>query len=53
MLVENRKWECKRKSYRPQYTVISRTPLASRKMAFRDILAAIAIYTNGVMHEFR
>lgn len=49
VLVENRKWKCKRKSCRFQYTVTSRTPLASRKMAFRDILAAIAIYTNGVM----
>ena len=32
-----------------QYTVTSKTPLASHKMAFRDILAAIAEFVNGVM----
>ncbi|OWR00354.1 IS1595 family transposase [Sphingopyxis witflariensis] len=58
-LVENRKWKCKgaikneitgetSKCYL-QYTVTSRTPLASRKRSFCDILAAIATFVSGVL----
>lgn len=58
-LVENRKWKCKgtiidpetgesRKCYL-QYTVTSRTPLASRKRSFCDILASIATFVSGVL----
>ena len=54
-----RRWKCKgaftdpktgqlRKCYL-QYTITSWTPLASHKMAFRDILAAAAEFINGVM----
>ena len=48
-LVENRKWKCQDTSCRVQFTVTSRTILASRKMSFRDLLAAIAITVNGVL----
>lgn len=48
-----RKWKCRgsldgRKCYL-QYTVTSKTPLASHKMSFRDLLAAIAEFVAGVM----
>ena len=48
-LVENRRWKCQHKECRTQFTVTSRTILSSRKMAYRDILAAIAITVNGVL----
>jgi transposase-like protein len=38
-------WKCKGCSYR--FSVTSGTIFASRKMPLRDILAAIAIFTNG------
>jgi len=41
------KWKCKNPACRIQYTVTSKTPLASRKLSFRDILAIIAIFANG------
>lgn len=47
-LVKNRKWKCKEKTCRTQFTVTSKTPLASRKLEYRDILAAIATFANGV-----
>jgi hypothetical protein len=48
-LVEDRKWKCKHAECRIQFTVTSRTILASRKMGYRDLLAAIAITVNGVL----
>jgi hypothetical protein len=48
-LVENRKWKCQRKDCRIQFTVTSRTIFSSRKMAYRDLLAAIVITVNGVL----
>jgi len=48
-LVEDCKWKCKHAECRIQFTVTSRTILASRKMAYRDLLAAIAITVNGVL----
>lgn len=38
-------WKCKGCGYR--FSVTSGTIFASRKMALRDILAAIAIFVNG------
>jgi len=40
-----RKWKCKSCAY--QFSVTSGTVFASRKLEFRDILFAIALYTNG------
>lgn len=48
-LVENRKWKCQHKECRAQFTVTSKTILSSRKMPYRDLLAAIAITVNGVL----
>jgi hypothetical protein len=48
-LIENKKWKCRQKQCRIQFTVTSRTIFASRKMAFCDIVAAIAIFANGVL----
>ncbi len=46
-LIEDRKWKCQHKECRIQFTVTSRTIFSSRKMAYRDLLAAIAITING------
>jgi transposase-like protein len=40
-----RKWKCKSCTY--NFSVTSGTVFASHKLAFRDILLAIALYTNG------
>ena len=48
-LIENRKWKCQHKECRIQFTVTSRTIFSSRKMAYRDLLASIAITVNGVL----
>lgn len=40
-----RKWKCQSCTY--QFSVTSGTVFASRKLEFRDILLAIALYTNG------
>lgn len=40
-----RKWKCKACSF--QFSVTSETIFASRKLEFRDILFAIALWTNG------
>lgn len=43
---KRRLWECK--SCRYQFSATSRTIFASRKLAIRDYLLAIAIFVNGV-----
>ncbi len=48
-LADRRKWMCKKNSCRLQYSVTSKTILASRKLLFRDLIGAIAIFVNGVM----
>jgi transposase-like protein len=40
-------WRCKAKECGCQFSVTSGTIFASRKLAIRDILAAIAIFANG------
>lgn len=40
-------WRCKAKECGCQFSVTSGTIFASRKLSIRDILAAIAIFTNG------
>ena len=40
-------WRCKAKECGCQFSVTSGTIFASRKLSVRDILAAIAIFTNG------
>jgi transposase-like protein len=47
VLVDDRKWKCI--GCKLQFTVTSKTILASRKLPFRDLLAVIAIFTNGVV----
>ena len=49
ILIENRKWMCQHKACRVQFTVTSRTIFASRKMAYRDLLAAVVIFVNGAL----
>lgn len=54
-----RRWKCQGTVPNPatggtqkcylQYTVTSKTPLASHKMAFQDLLAGIAEFVNGVL----
>ncbi len=44
VISSRRKWRCKACSY--QFSVTSGTIFASRKLAFVDILAAIAIFVN-------
>lgn len=48
-LIDNQKWKCRHKDCRIQFTVTSRTILSSRKMAYRDLLAAMVITVNGVL----
>lgn len=40
-------WRCKSKECGCQFSITSGTIFASRKMSVRDILSAIAIFTNG------
>lgn len=47
VLVTDRKWKCM--GCKLQFTVTSKTILACRKLPFRDLLAALAIFTNGVV----
>lgn len=49
VLVPDRKWGCKASACRLQFTVTSKTLFASRKLEFRTLLAAIALFANGVM----
>lgn len=46
-LPRRKMWRCKAKECGCQFSVTSGTIFASRKLAVRDILAAIAIFTNG------
>ena len=46
-LPRRKMWRCKAKECGCQFSVTSGTIFASRKLSIRDILAAIAIFTNG------
>jgi transposase-like protein len=46
-LKNRRMWRCKEKECGWQFSVTSDTIFAGRKLALRDILAAIAIFVNG------
>lgn len=48
-LIANRKWKCSVAKCRTQFSVTSGTIFASRKLEFRKILEAIAIFTNGAL----
>lgn len=49
VLIADRKWKCSVAKCRTQFSVTSGTIFASRKLKFRKILEAIAIFTNGVL----
>lgn len=49
VLVRDRKWGCRVSACRLQFTITSKTVFASRKLEFRTLLAAIAIFANGVL----
>ncbi len=46
-LPRRKMWRCKAKECGCQFSITSGTIFGSRKLAIRDILAAIAIFTNG------
>jgi transposase-like protein len=48
-LIEGHKWKCKAPACRLQFTVTSKTLFASRKLEYRMLLAAIALFANGVL----
>jgi transposase-like protein len=48
-LIAGRKWKCSVAKCRTQYSVTSGTIFASRKLEFRKILEAVAIFTNGAL----
>lgn len=49
VLIEDRKWKCAQANCRKQFSATSDTIFASRKLQFRKILEAIAIFTNGAL----
>ena len=49
MIRKNRRWKCSDKACRAQFSVTSHTIFKDRKLSFRKILTACAIFANGVM----
>ena len=49
MIRKDRRWKCSEKACRTQFSATSHTIFKDRKLTFRKILVACAIFANGVM----